>query len=82
MTFCRCSDLWRKIYTSHFGSRWKPKSVGVVVPKAEPEEAGLGHWKKQYMWKMVGQEMNRWRSELRHLSADTGLRRRTQQVLR
>lgn len=67
---------------SHFGSRWKPKTAGVVVLKAEPEEAGLGHWKKRCLWKMAGQEINQWRTELRHLSTEAGLRRRTQQIHR
>lgn len=53
LTLCRRSNVWRKIYTSHFGSRWKPKTAGVVVLKAEPEEAGLGHWKKQHLWKTL-----------------------------
>lgn len=50
--------------------------------KAEPEEAGLGRWKKRYMWTMAGREMNKWRSELRDLSAHTGLPTQTEWVLR
>uniref|UniRef100_H3C054 F-box domain-containing protein n=1 Tax=Tetraodon nigroviridis TaxID=99883 RepID=H3C054_TETNG len=69
--------VWHKIYTLHFGSQWKPKAAGVAALKA-----GLRHWKEQYLWTVVGQEMNRCRRELRDLSAHTGLPRQTEQVLR
>lgn len=71
------SAVWHKIYTLHFGSQWKPKAAGVAALKA-----GLRHWKEQYLWTVVGQEMNRCRRELRDLSAHTGLPRQTEQVLR
>lgn len=57
----------------------EPEEAGL---KAEPEEAGLARWKKRYMWMTAGQEMNKWRSELRDLSAHTGLPTQTEWVLR
>lgn len=54
----------------------------MAVLKEEPEEAEPGHWKKQYMWMMVGQEVNKWRRELRDLRADTGLPQETERILR
>lgn len=78
--------MWHKIYMSEFGSQtWKPKSAEDAAPKVDPvevEDLSMGHWKKMYFRTMAGQEMNKWRRELRDSSPYTGLPRQTEWVLR
>nr|XP_046234804.1 F-box only protein 15-like isoform X2 [Scatophagus argus] len=75
--------VWHKIYTSEFGSqRWRPKSDDEVL-KVEPvEDRSAGHWKKLYFRTVAGQEMSKWRTELRDVSPYTGLPRQTEWILR
>ncbi|XP_051247715.1 F-box only protein 15-like isoform X1 [Dicentrarchus labrax] len=78
--------MWHKIYMSEFGSQtWKPKLADDAEPKGDPVEGGdrsTGHWKKMYFRMMAGQEINKWRRELREISLYTGLPRQTEWVLR
>ncbi|XP_044042581.1 F-box only protein 15-like isoform X4 [Siniperca chuatsi] len=76
--------MWHKIYMSEFASQtWKPKSADDAALKVDPVEDRLaGHWKKMYFRTMAGQEMNKWRRELRDISPYTGLPRQTEWVLR
>lgn len=48
----------------------------------EVEERSTGHWKKMYFRAVTGQEVNKWRRELRDISPYTGLPRQTEWVLR
>ncbi|XP_070710310.1 F-box only protein 15-like [Pempheris klunzingeri] len=69
--------MWQRIYTSEFGSQmWKPKSADAA------EDRPTGHWKKMYLRTVAGQEMKKWRKELRDVSPYTGLPRHTEWVLR
>lgn len=64
---------------------WKPKSVADAVPKVETEQVlgqSVGHWKRRYLRTMIGQEMDRWRRELRDINLFTGLPRQTEWFLR
>ena len=97
-SFSRCSGLWKKIYTSEFGTRtWRPKSAHDAVMKAcrveveeveeveevvEVVERPLGHWKKMYFRTLAGREVNKWKTELRDIRPHTGLPRQTEMVLR
>ncbi|XP_031152833.1 F-box only protein 15-like isoform X1 [Sander lucioperca] len=82
--------VWHKIYMSEFGSQtWKPKSLaGDAAQKVDPVEGDVedrspGHWKKMYFRTLAGQEVNKWRRELRHDNSPyTGLPRQTERVLR
>ncbi|XP_042258564.1 F-box only protein 15-like isoform X3 [Thunnus maccoyii] len=78
--------MWHKIYVSEFGGQtWKPKSVDDAALKEDPvemEDRSAGHWKKMYFRTMAGQELNKWRRELRDISPYTGLPRQTEWVLR
>lgn len=71
---------------SEFGGQtWKPKSVDDAALKDEPVEVAdrsAGHWKKMYFRTVAGQELNKWRRELRDISPFTGLPRQTEWVLR
>uniref|UniRef100_A0A3Q1BZZ3 F-box domain-containing protein n=1 Tax=Amphiprion ocellaris TaxID=80972 RepID=A0A3Q1BZZ3_AMPOC len=68
--------VWRNIYVSEFGSQtWKPVDEAV-------EENQSGRWKKMYFRTVAGQEVNKWRKELRDISPYTGLPRQTEWVLR
>lgn len=72
--------MWHKIYMSEFGSQtWKPRLGDDVEPV---EDRSVGHWKKLYFRTMAGQEMSKWRRELRDVSLYTGLPRQTEWVLR
>lgn len=86
LTLFHCSVLWHKIYASEFGCHtWKPKSADEAELKAEPEAAAgrlVGHWKRMYFRSMAGQEMNKWRRELRNISPNTGLPKQTEWILR
>ncbi|XP_034433649.1 F-box only protein 15-like isoform X1 [Hippoglossus hippoglossus] len=73
--------LWKKIYTSEFGTQtWRPKLAHDAV--MEVEERPLGHWKKMYFRTLAGQEVNKWKRELRDIRPHTGLPRQTELVLR
>ncbi|XP_077956880.1 F-box only protein 15 isoform X1 [Gasterosteus aculeatus] len=78
-------EIWRKIYVSDFGSQsWRPKPAAPGVDwKADSAAARrpAGHWKKAY-FRTVGQEVNKWRSEMRDVDPHSGLPRSTQRVLR
>ncbi|XP_053169795.1 F-box only protein 15-like [Scomber japonicus] len=78
--------MWHKIYLSEFGGQtWKPKSVDDAALKEEPveiEDWSAGHWKKMYFRSVAGQELNKWRRELREVSPYTGLPRQTEWILR
>ncbi|XP_040008158.1 F-box only protein 15-like isoform X2 [Xiphias gladius] len=80
------SVMWHKIYMSEFGSlTWKPKSVDDVAMKEGPVEVGdssMGRWKRMFFRTVAGQEMSKWRRELRDISPYTGLPRQTEWVLR
>uniref|UniRef100_A0A3P8U4K4 F-box domain-containing protein n=1 Tax=Amphiprion percula TaxID=161767 RepID=A0A3P8U4K4_AMPPE len=68
--------VWRNIYVSEFGSQtWKPVDEAV-------EEKQSGRWKKMYFRTVAGQEVNKWRKELRDISPYTGLPKQTEWVLR
>ncbi|XP_072234098.1 F-box only protein 15 [Leuresthes tenuis] len=68
--------MWQKLYVSEYGSqKWKPK----MVAKADQSAS---RWKKMYFRTMAGQEMNKWRKELKDISPYTGLPRQTEWVLR
>ncbi|KAM7378541.1 hypothetical protein PAMA_013441 [Pampus argenteus] len=78
--------MWQKIYMSEFGGQtWKPKLMDDAALKEEPakvEDRSAGHWKKMYFRTIAGQELNKWRRELRDISPYTGLPRQTEWVLR
>uniref|UniRef100_A0A3B4XTX9 F-box only protein 15-like n=1 Tax=Seriola lalandi dorsalis TaxID=1841481 RepID=A0A3B4XTX9_SERLL len=80
--------MWHKIYMSEFGSQmWKPRAADGGAMKEGPVEVevgdrSVGHWKKMYFRTAAGQEMNKWRRELRDISPYTGLPRQTEWVLR
>ncbi|XP_037616243.1 F-box only protein 15-like isoform X1 [Sebastes umbrosus] len=79
--------IWHKIYMSDFGSQaWRPKSAaGDASPKVDPvevEERSAGYWKKMFFRTVAGQDMNKWRKEMRDVSPYTGLPRLTEWVLR
>ncbi|GAA6218752.1 F-box only protein 15-like isoform X2 [Lates japonicus] len=75
--------MWHKMYMSEFGREmWKPKSVDDKAMKEEVEDRSAGHWKKMYFRTVAGQELNKWRRELREISPYTGLPRQTEWVLR
>ncbi|XP_039647046.1 F-box only protein 15-like isoform X3 [Perca fluviatilis] len=82
--------VWHKIYTSEFGSQtWKPKALaGDAAQKVDPvegevEDRSPGRWKKMYFRTLAGQEVNKWRRELRYDNSPyTGLPRQTERVLR
>ncbi|KAM7367372.1 hypothetical protein PAMP_015277 [Pampus punctatissimus] len=80
------SVMWHKIYMSEFGGQtWKPKLMDDAALKEEPvevEDRSAGHWKKMYFKTVAGQELNKWRRELRDMSPYTGLPRQTEWVLR
>lgn len=72
---------------SDFGSQaWRPKSAaGDASPKVDPvevEERSAGYWKKMFFRTVAGQDMNKWRKEMRDVSPYTGLPRLTEWVLR
>ncbi|XP_008296165.1 F-box only protein 15-like [Stegastes partitus] len=74
--------VWQKMYMSEFGSQtWRPKSVDEASMNLV-EENQSGCWKKMYFRTIAGQEMNKWRKELRDISPYTGLPRQTEWVLR
>lgn len=86
VTFFRCSVTWYEIYMSEFGRQtWKPKLADDTAPRVDPvevEDQSRGHWKRLYLRTMVGQQMSRWKRELREISPHTGLPRQTEWVLR
>ncbi|XP_022056616.2 F-box only protein 15-like [Acanthochromis polyacanthus] len=70
--------MWKNLYVSEFGSQtWKPKPADETV-----EGNQSGRWKKMYFRTVAGQEVKRWRKELRDISPYTGLPRHTEWVLR
>ncbi|XP_041820261.1 F-box only protein 15-like [Chelmon rostratus] len=77
---------WYEIYMSEFGRQtWKPKLADDTAPRVDPvevEDQSRGHWKRLYLRTMVGQQMSRWKRELREISPHTGLPRQTEWVLR
>ncbi|XP_026218321.1 F-box protein isoform X2 [Anabas testudineus] len=77
--------MWQKIYMSEYGSQtWKPKLDDAAAKEdpVEVEDWSAGHWKKMYFRAVAGQEVNKWRRELRDISPYTGLPRQTERVLR
>ncbi|KAM6961536.1 F-box only protein 15-like [Tautogolabrus adspersus] len=76
--------MWHKIYMSEFGSQtWKPKAADdAAVVTVEVGDHSAGHWKRMYFRTIAGQEVNKWRRELRDISPYTGLPRQTEWVLR
>ncbi|CAJ1054640.1 F-box only protein 15-like isoform X1 [Xyrichtys novacula] len=78
--------MWQKIYMSEFGGQtWKPKWADDAVHRVDAEEVGgqlAGHWKRMYFTAVAGQDINKWRRELREISMYTGLPRKTKWVLR
>ncbi|XP_041636338.1 F-box only protein 15-like [Cheilinus undulatus] len=88
--------MWHKIYMSQFGSHtWKPRSADDLVLKADQvemvdhlaDDQSVGdqstrHWKRMYFRAIAGQEMKKWRRELREISPYTGLPRQTEWILR
>uniref|UniRef100_A0A3Q0S6B8 F-box protein 15 n=1 Tax=Amphilophus citrinellus TaxID=61819 RepID=A0A3Q0S6B8_AMPCI len=79
--FALCSIMWHRIYMSEFGWKLKwPDDVGVKEELAK--DRSTGHWKRMYFQMMTGQEMNKWRRELRDINVYTGLPRQTEWVLR
>ncbi|XP_065807439.1 F-box only protein 15-like isoform X2 [Labrus bergylta] len=76
--------VWHKIYMSEFGSQtWKPKAADdAAVDTVEVGHRSAGHWKRMYFRTIAGQEVNKWRRELRDISPYTGLPRQTEWVLR
>lgn len=62
--------------------------AGDAAQKVDPVEGDVedrspGHWKKMYFRTLAGQEVNKWRRELRHDNSPyTGLPRQTERVLR
>ncbi|KAI3366969.1 hypothetical protein L3Q82_009251 [Scortum barcoo] len=78
--------VWQKIYMSEFGSQtWRPKSADNVAAKVDPVEAegrSAGRWKKMYFRSVAGQEMNKWKRDLKEVSPNTGLPRQTEWTLR
>uniref|UniRef100_A0A665UAI8 F-box domain-containing protein n=1 Tax=Echeneis naucrates TaxID=173247 RepID=A0A665UAI8_ECHNA len=61
------------------------RSADDAAVKEGPVEVGdlsLGHWKRVYFRTAAGQEMGKWRRELRDISPYTGLPRQTEWVLR
>ncbi|KAK2859198.1 hypothetical protein Q5P01_003818 [Channa striata] len=77
--------MWQKIYMSEFGSQiWKPKLDDGAVEEdpIEVEDKSVGHWKKMYFKAVAGQEVIKWRRELRPISLYTGLPIKTEWVLR
>ncbi|XP_054480327.1 F-box only protein 15-like [Anoplopoma fimbria] len=91
-TFHQLADddvIWHKIYMSDFGSQtWRPKSSSVdAALKVDPvvtvgEDRSAGRWKKMYFRTAAGQDVNKWRREMKDVSPYTGLPRRTESVLR
>lgn len=81
-----CSLLWQRIYTSEFGNdTWEPKiseQCAVREDTAKGEDCPASRWKKLFFKSMIGQEMNKWRKDLKHTSPYTGLPRQTEWVLR
>uniref|UniRef100_A0A3B5AMX8 F-box domain-containing protein n=1 Tax=Stegastes partitus TaxID=144197 RepID=A0A3B5AMX8_9TELE len=72
--------VWQKMYMSEFGSQtWRPKSVDEASMNLV-EENQSGCWKKMYFRTIAGQEMNKWRKELRDISPYTGLPRQTENL--
>lgn len=86
LVFFHFSAIWRRIYMTEFGSQmWRPKSADDAASKVEPageEDRSAGHWKKLYFRTVAGQEMSKWRKELKDISPYTGLPRQTEWVLR
>ncbi|XP_058480588.1 F-box only protein 15-like isoform X1 [Solea solea] len=78
--------VWQKIYMSEFMSQaWKPRTADGLETKGvavETEDQLVGHWKKMYFRTVAGQEMDKWRRELKAKSPYTGLPRQTEWVLR
>ncbi|XP_030576319.1 F-box only protein 15-like [Archocentrus centrarchus] len=73
--------MWHRIYMSEFGWKLKwPDDVGVKEELAK--DRSTGRWKRMYFQMMTGQEMNKWRRELRDINVYTGLPRQTEWVLR
>ncbi|XP_029351598.1 F-box only protein 15-like isoform X2 [Echeneis naucrates] len=76
--------MWYKIYASEFGGQtWKLRSADDAAVKEGPVEVGdlsLGHWKRVYFRTAAGQEMGKWRRELRDISPYTGLPRQTENL--
>ncbi|XP_038563964.1 F-box only protein 15-like isoform X4 [Micropterus salmoides] len=74
------------LYLAEFESQqWKPKSADDVAPKVDPVQVEIrsaGHWRNMYFRSMAGQELNKWRKELKDISPYTGLPRQTEWVLR
>lgn len=48
----------------------------------QPVDKSVGHWKRLYFRTVAGQEINKWRKELKNISPYTGLPRQTEFVLR
>ncbi|XP_074554525.1 F-box only protein 15-like isoform X2 [Halichoeres trimaculatus] len=80
------NDVWRKLYTSEFGSQtWKPKLAHCAakdVDFEEPRDLPAGHWRRMYLNTVTGREMYKFRKHLRILSPLTGLPMLTEMVLR
>ncbi|KAM4570221.1 F-box only protein 15-like [Odontesthes bonariensis] len=76
--------MWQKLYTPEFGSqKWKPKTAADAAVKEDAAgDQSAGRWKKMYFRAMAGQDMNKWRKELKDISPYTGLPRQTEWVLR
>nr|XP_057923440.1 F-box only protein 15-like isoform X4 [Doryrhamphus excisus] len=75
--------VWRKIYMAAFSAEtWRLKSAGDTAGRAEWTEGSSGTWKKKFLWKMGGEELGKWRRELRDVNPFTGLPQKTQWILR
>ncbi|XP_068565544.1 F-box only protein 15-like isoform X2 [Cebidichthys violaceus] len=79
--------IWHEIYMSDFGNpTWRTKpaagDAALEVDSVPVERWSAGHWKKMYFRVVTGQDVNKWRRELRDVCPNTGLPRRTEWVLR
>uniref|UniRef100_A0A672ZZS2 Zgc:161973 n=1 Tax=Sphaeramia orbicularis TaxID=375764 RepID=A0A672ZZS2_9TELE len=80
--------IWHKIYLSEFGKNqmWLSKLVDDTAHRVKQVETenqrSFGQWKKMYFKTLAGQEVNKWRRQLRDISPYTGLPTQTEWVLR
>ncbi|MBN3295232.1 FBX15 protein, partial [Amia calva] len=78
--------LWYKIYTTALGKRkWKPKVINettAVLSAASIEEKPSGYWRRLYFSKILGNNENKLKHQLKNINPYTGLPSKTEQVLR
>lgn len=82
--FCQATNddlLWYNIYMSMFGVT-QPWWMDRPRPRVPQTPSSSGFWKQKYFKALAGQELNKWRHELRHINPFTGLPRQTEWVLR